>query len=108
MPLLDREQRCLDFINGRLDDPITEEHLKGFQVAFRSWKFCFDIYDTDLYHRIAQGLEIRELSRFGCIHYLFDVPTEGGLSDHWNANLSGDRDSEFLKKYGKHYKMVDE
>ena len=108
MPLLENEQRCIDFINGKLEDPITGADISGYKVAFRSWKSCFDVYDIDLYHRIAQALEIRELSRFGGgIHYLFNVPVKDSIPDHWSANLSGDRDTEFLEKYGDNYELVD-
>jgi hypothetical protein len=107
MPLQEKEQMCLEYINGKLEDPITEEHLKRFQVAFRSWKFCMDIYDTDLYHRIAQAMKVRELGGgFDGIYYRLNVPTAGGIPDHWTVGLGGARDSEFLEKYGQHYEVV--
>lgn len=100
----EREQRCINHINAQL-----EELLKEGSLEFRSWKSCADIRDIDVYHRVAQGFQRRELKQgFGGLFYLIRVPEHEGdrFGDVWNVNLVGDQDIEFLERYGEHYQVT--
>lgn len=106
LPLNEREESCFDYINEQLgDDPIIDEDIMTYRIMFQSWKFELQIYDTDLYHRIAQALGIRKLNRLSGIFYYFGVRGTDS-TDHWKICLSGSRDQNFLKRYGSQYEIA--
>ena len=98
----DREQRCLDYINSNLEEP-----LPGLE--FRAWKSCADIRDIDIYHKVAQVFDQQELKLgFAGLFYMIRVPEYEGdrFGDQWSVNLIGKQDNEFLDKYGDHYTVI--
>ena len=104
MTLGEREQRCIDYINAQLEEPLRDGSLE-----FRTWKSCADIRDIDTYHQVAQGLEQQKLKQgFAGLFYLIRVPKHEGdrFGDIWNVNLVGDQDKEFLETYGEHYEIT--
>ena len=101
----ERESRCTEYINSHLGEPLKEGSLE-----FRTWKNCADIRDIDLYHQVAQALHQKELKKgFGGLFYLIRVPKQegDGFGDIWNVTLAGERNQEFLEKYGEHYQVTD-
>ena len=58
MALDEREQRCMEYINAQLEEPLREGSLE-----FRTWKDCVDIRDIDIYHQVAQSFQQRELEQ---------------------------------------------
>ena len=103
MAIGEREQRCIEYINTQLKEPLIDGSLE-----FRTWKSCADIRDIDIYHQVAQDLQQQELRQgFGGLFYLIRVPKYEGdrFGDHWNVNLVGDQDKEFLENYGEHYEV---
>jgi len=107
MSLARNELECLEHISKVLGKQITEENRGNFHIDLRGWKSCLDIYDVDTYHNIAQILGVTELESFGGVHYGLEVPTKNGRSDRWLVGLGGRRDSEFLEKYEKFYKLTE-
>ncbi len=85
MALNEREQRCIEYINAQLEEPLREGSLE-----FRTWKSCADIRDIDIYHQVAQSLQQKELKQgFGGLFYLIRVPKYEGdrFGDIWNVTL---------------------
>lgn len=101
--LNEKEQICAQYIDSYLEEPLQEGILK-----FRTWKSCADIRDIDIYHKVAQALQQRELSQGSGIFYIIRVPKHQGdrFGDSWNVCLVGEQDNDFLAKYGEHYKIV--
>jgi len=101
------EARCIEYINHHLEEP-----LKDGSLEFRTWKSCADIRDIDIYHQVAQALQKGELTQglgFGELFYRIRIPKHEGdrFGDIWDVTLVGENDEDFLRKYGKHYKVVD-
>ena len=104
MALGEREQRCIDYMNAQLEEPLINGSLE-----FRTWKSCVGIRDVHIYHQVAQGLQQQELKQgFGGLFYLIRIPKHEGdrFGDPWNVNLVGEQDQEFLEKYGKYYEVT--
>lgn len=104
MALTEKEQRCKAHINARLKEPLGDGTLE-----FRTWKSCADIADIDIYHQVALGLGQKELQQgFAGLFYVIRVPTyEGDIFwDTWYVNLIAGKESDFLQKYGKQYKVI--
>jgi len=104
MALKEKEQRCIRYINAQLGEPLRDGTLE-----FRTWKNCADLGDIDIYHQVAQGLGQKELHQgFAGLFYAIRVPTCEGdrLGDIWYVNLIADKESDFLQRYGKQYKVT--
>ena len=104
MALGERETRCINYINSHLEKPLGDGSLE-----FWTWKSCADIRDIDTYHQVAQALKQIELNQsFGGLFYLIRVPKQEGdrFGDSWKVNLVGERDKDFLRRYGENYEVT--
>ncbi|MBI2667329.1 hypothetical protein HYX17_01000 [Candidatus Woesearchaeota archaeon] len=98
MALTEREQRCSNFINEKLEEPLEEGSLE-----FYTWKNMLGIRDPEKFHKIAQSLKIKGLKKLGGIHYYIGIPGDNG--NYWEIMLVGSQSEEFLQKYGVQYKV---
>lgn len=60
MELSEKEQRCFDFLESRVDFKLSLDN-----IHFKSWKSFVGVGSIDIYHRIAQGLGQTELKYLG-------------------------------------------
>ncbi len=96
----DREDRCSKYLEDKLGESIAERKLE-----FYTWKSILGIRDTELFHRITQALEQKELCSSGNeVFYAIRVP--GDLpGDYWDVSLIGGSHLKFLEEYSSLYEL---
>ena len=93
-------QRCKEYLTelvGNINDD---------KLVFWPHKSKLVVNDTELFNRVTQALNVKELRNLGGLNYSMDVPRAENIPEHWTVVLYRDYTQEFLTKYGEQYKII--
>ena len=97
---MDREERCKNYLEGLIgNDHEGEVHIWGH-------KYLVHIGSADIFHQIAQSLEITKISgKMGFVYYIRVPREESEDYETYTIALDDFKADEFTSKYGDKYQI---
>ena len=90
--------QCKRYLEDKLGEPISESALEESSGDMR----VFAIKDIDVYHKVAQSLNVSQLMKKRNIHYNIYLPDKS----RWSVILSNNSNWQFEQKYGDKYNII--
>ena len=96
MPIGSQAQRHLEELIG--------SETEG-KIEIWGHKRLIKVCDVDLFHAIAQSVNIDKMSQTGGLNYCIEIPKEDLSPTSFTVALDGHEEKRFIEKYGKIYRI---